>query len=77
MAKKAEDPATAMAKASADANAERKLIPFLDRILDQEEVRSDANAEIKRIWKDIRKAGYNETEARLSLVRRATTRPLI
>lgn len=77
MAKKVEDPATAMAKAQADANAERKLIPFLDRIIDQEEIRSEASNEIKRIWKEVRKAGYDESEARLSLVRRATTRPLI
>ncbi len=77
MAKSNEDPATALAKANMDASNERKLIVFLDRILDQEEIRTEANAETRRIWKEIRKAGFDEPDARRALVRRATTRPLI
>lgn len=74
---KKEDPAAALAASQKAAQDERKLIPFLDRIIDQEEIRSDANTKIKRIWKEIRAAGYDESEARRALVRRATTRPLI
>lgn len=74
---KIETPAAEMAKAAKAASDERKLIPFLDRILDQEDIRTEANAETRRIWKEVRKAGYDESEARLALVRRATTRPLI
>ena len=77
MPKTKEDPAAALAKANADAAAERKTNVYLDRILDQEEIRSDASLAIAAIWKEMRKAGIDVVDARRLLVRRALTRPTI
>lgn len=77
MAKSNEDPAAELAKANRAASDERKLIVFLDQIIDQEEIRREAYDKIKRIWKEVRKAGHDEADARRALVRRATTRPSI
>ena len=77
MTKTKETPAAALAKAQADAAAERKLNVYLDRILDQEELRSDASLAIAATWKEMRKAGVDVVDARRQLVRRALTRPTI
>lgn len=72
-----EDPAAALAKAQADAQAERKLNVHLDFILDQEEIRSTASEAIALRWKKMRKEGIDVVEARRHLVRRALSRPTI
>lgn len=77
MTKTKEDPAAALAKAQADASAERKLNVHLDFILDQEEIRSEASQAIALRWKAMRKAGIDLVEARRLLVRRALNRPTI
>lgn len=77
MPKVKEDPATMMAQANMEASKERKLIPFLDEILEQEEIREDARHKIDSIWKRVVKEGFDIATARRSLVRRAMNRPEI
>lgn len=72
-----EDPASMMAQANMEASKERKLIPFLDEILDQEDIREDARRKIDSIWKRVVKEGFDISTARRSLVRRAMNRPEI
>lgn len=71
---KTEDPATAMNAASQALAHDRKLNVFLDHIIATEKTRNEASEEIRKTWKAIKQAGFDEQDARTALVRRVCTR---
>lgn len=66
-----DDPATAMNEAARALAEERRLNVFLDRIIVEEKARTAASENIRSIWTEIRKAGFDVDGARRKLVWRS------
>lgn len=67
-----QDPANAMQAAALELADERRLNVYLDRIIIEEKTRQQASENIRTIWTDVRKAGFDVDAARRKLVWRAT-----
>jgi uncharacterized protein (UPF0335 family) len=71
---KTDDPATAMNAASQALAKDRALNVYLDRIISAEKIRNAASEDIRKIWNQVKRDGFDVQEARTALVRRVCTR---